>query len=107
MPDSIRLVVSPEESGERLDRYLAKVLPERGGRCADLNRSQLKRHIDDGQVLLDGRQTRASARLKGGEIVQVVLPDPISPDNRMSPMFSTIPYLIRFIASSCLGLGYR
>lgn len=54
---------------ERLDRFLAESLPEQ-------TRAQIKRLVDDGQVLLDGVRAKAGVRLKGGETVAVTLSEP-------------------------------
>ncbi|MEZ4600634.1 MAG: RluA family pseudouridine synthase [Syntrophotaleaceae bacterium] len=54
---------------ERLDRFLAENLPE-------LTRSQLKKLIDEGRALLDGRPAKAGSRLRGGEELVVSLPEP-------------------------------
>lgn len=59
----------PGRSTERLDRFLAECLPE-------LTRSQVKKLIDDGRVLLNGGPTKAGEKLKGGEILAVTLPSP-------------------------------
>ncbi len=52
---------------ERLDRFLADCLPEQ-------SRSQLKKLIDDGLVLLQGVSVKSSLKLKGGEQIEVVVP---------------------------------
>ena len=44
-----------EESGERLDRFLA-------GMCPDLSRSAVQRLIEKGAVTVDGAPARASTR---------------------------------------------
>ncbi len=54
---------------QRLDSFLAESLPE-------LSRSQLKKLIDTGQVLLEGSAAKAGQKLKGGEQILVILPDP-------------------------------
>lgn len=54
---------------DRLDRFLTEQLPE-------LSRSQLKKLIEDGQVLLDGSPAKAGGKLKGGETLIVNIPDP-------------------------------
>lgn len=54
---------------ERLDCFLAESLP-------DLSRSQLKKLIDDGRVLLNGQLVKPGAKLKGGEDLVVTLPEP-------------------------------
>ena len=63
------LVFPPGRAPERLDRYLAEVLPE-------LTRSQLKRLIEEGQVLLAGTPAKAGQKLRGGENLAVALPEP-------------------------------
>ena len=67
------LTVPVERPEQRLDTYLAETLPE-------LSRSQLKKLIDDRQVLLDGTAAKASRLLKGGERIRVEIPaaEPIS-----------------------------
>ena len=57
------------QTPERLDRFLAESLPE-------LTRSQVKRLIDEGRVLQDGKPVKAGARLKGGEDLVISLPEP-------------------------------
>lgn len=59
----------PGRAPERLDRFLAEVLPE-------VTRSQLKRLIDEGQVLLAGAPVKPGLRLRGGERLSVTLPEP-------------------------------
>ena len=52
-------IVSTRE-GIRLDRYLTRQL-------SHISRNRIQRHIEKGDVLVDGRQVRASHRLHGGE----------------------------------------
>ncbi len=56
------------QSPERIDRFLVEVLP-------DLSRSQIKRLIDDGIVTLGGNPVKASHKLKGGDLLQLELPE--------------------------------
>jgi 23S rRNA pseudouridine1911/1915/1917 synthase len=60
-------VVPADRSGERLDRYLADVLPS-------LSRSRVQALIRDGAVHLNGAGPRAAARLAAGDRVSVSLP---------------------------------
>lgn len=69
MEESRRYYFEPGRSAERLDRFIAGCLPE-------LTRSQVKKLIDDGRVLLDGRPAKAGEKLKGGEALAVTLPRP-------------------------------
>ncbi|ABA90185.1 23S rRNA pseudouridines 1911, 1915, 1917 synthase [Syntrophotalea carbinolica DSM 2380] len=74
-----------ERSPERLDRFLVEQLPE-------LSRSQLKKLIDDGRVLLDGAAAKPGSKLKGGETLTVDVPDP-SPAEAVS---EDIPLVILY-----------
>lgn len=69
MEEIRRFVFERGRSPERLDLFLAAGLP-------DLTRSQLKRLIDEGRVLLEGLPVKAGARLRGGEILTVAIPAP-------------------------------
>ncbi len=65
-----RKIIFPDEHpAERLDSFLSEYLP-------DISRSQLKRLIDNGRVTLNGNPAKASQKLKGGEALEVVLPEP-------------------------------
>jgi 23S rRNA pseudouridine1911/1915/1917 synthase len=64
------MVTSSDAKGERLDAWLARQLPT-------LSRSRLQALIDEGHVLLDGRRTRPSARLRSGQAVRVHVPPPV------------------------------
>lgn len=69
MPVTHRLTVPPASAGERLDRFLPGALP-------GLSRSRIQQLIRDGCVRLDAGRARASARLKGNEVVTVSVPPP-------------------------------
>jgi 23S rRNA pseudouridine1911/1915/1917 synthase len=69
MTGSRELQATREHAGERLDRFLAEQLPE-------LTRSQIKRLIDDGQVRVAGAAVKAGLKLRGGEAVRILLPEP-------------------------------
>ena len=56
-----------DRSGERLDVFLAR-------RCEELSRSQARRLIDDGLVMLDGRQAKASDAVPADATVSVSIP---------------------------------
>jgi len=63
------LTVGEDGAGERLDRFLARRLP-------DLSRARLQSLIQEGTVLLDGSRGRAAARLRAGQRVEVTVPEP-------------------------------
>ncbi len=68
--NSTRQLLFPDDRpAERLDTFIAECLP-------DISRSQLKKLIDSGQITLNGVTTKASSKLKGGESIQITLPDP-------------------------------
>jgi 23S rRNA pseudouridine1911/1915/1917 synthase len=64
---TLTIPVPPHAAGERLDRFLAAAQP-------DLSRSRIQSLIEAGHVTLDGRPTRVSQRLRGGETVCVAVP---------------------------------
>jgi 23S rRNA pseudouridine1911/1915/1917 synthase len=59
----------PAEAGLRLDVALARL-------AADLSRARVQRLLESDRVRVDGRPSRASARLRGGEAIEVELPPP-------------------------------
>jgi 23S rRNA pseudouridine1911/1915/1917 synthase len=64
-----QLTFAPGRAPERLDRFLAEAL-------ADLTRSQVKKLIAEGRVLLAGAPVKAGSKLKGGETLTVTIPAP-------------------------------
>lgn len=54
-----------------MDRFLDDSLPE-------LTRSQIKRLIDEGAVTLNGAASKAGCKLRGGETVCVIVPQPVA-----------------------------
>ncbi len=68
--NSTRQLLFPDDRPtERLDTFIAECLP-------DVSRSQLKKLINSGRITLNGVSTKASNKLKGGELIQIDLPDP-------------------------------
>ncbi len=65
------LIVSPEEAGIRIDRYLTSVL-------AGHSRSQIQRLIKDGKVTVAGRAVPANRVVRGGDAVGIEIPEPTS-----------------------------
>lgn len=70
MSETRQFETAPEDEGSRLDKYLAAVMPE-------LSRSRLQQLIDDGLVTIGLHSVKPSRRLKAGETVVVVCPDPV------------------------------
>lgn len=74
MPETVTVEFAPEDMGERLDRVLARRLP-------DLSRSRLKALILDGHVALDGKPVDdPGLKLKNAAAVTVVVPDAVDPE---------------------------
>lgn len=65
----LELVAKPE-GPTRLDRYLSE--SERL-----LTRSQIQRLIKVGMITVDGSKTKPSHKLRGGELISVVIPEPV------------------------------
>ncbi len=61
----VTLDVEPSDAGQRLDHYLQSQLPK-------YSRSRLKTWINDGQVLIDGAESKPSTQLRGGEHIEVM-----------------------------------
>src|ERR1051325_3291538 len=61
--------VGDEDAGARLDAFLA-------ARVEGVSRTTLKRAIEDGDVLVGGRESKASYKLRAGERVEAELPEP-------------------------------
>ena len=70
--DPRNLVVSPDEAGVRIDRYLTSVL-------AGQSRSQIQRLIKDGRVTVAGQAVKPNRVVHAGEAVAVHIPEPGSP----------------------------
>lgn len=64
--EPFRFVLTPEEGGERLDKILARRLPQ-------YSRSRIQRWMEDGHVTVDGKQGQAKRMAIGGEEI-IVLP---------------------------------
>ncbi|NPB09632.1 MAG: RluA family pseudouridine synthase [Thermodesulfobacteria bacterium] len=65
-----RLVVPQEARGERIDSFLARQIE-------DLSRSQIKRLIEEGHLLLQGEPlSKPKYRLRGGEEIRLTVPPP-------------------------------
>jgi 23S rRNA pseudouridine1911/1915/1917 synthase len=60
----VTLQVTKEDAGRRLDQFLA-------GRMKEHSRAQIQQWIEAGRVRLDGAAAKASAKLRGGERVEV------------------------------------
>ncbi|MEA3560308.1 MAG: RluA family pseudouridine synthase [Candidatus Omnitrophota bacterium] len=64
-------VVGGDESGQRLDHYLA------GHLSGLISRSYIQKLIKDGQIKVDNQVSKSHYRLKGGERILVIIPLPV------------------------------
>jgi 23S rRNA pseudouridine1911/1915/1917 synthase len=69
LPESRSLLATHDLAGLRLDVALTRLAP-------DLSRARAQRLVEDGRVLVDGRPAKPAARLRGGERLELSLPDP-------------------------------
>jgi 23S rRNA pseudouridine1911/1915/1917 synthase len=91
--DAVEVVAGAESAGVRLDAFLATSV---GG----LSRTRARRAIDEGDVLVDGRTVRASHKLKGGERIEIELPEP--PPSALVP--EPIPFAVAYEDESLVVL---
>jgi 23S rRNA pseudouridine1911/1915/1917 synthase len=80
VPDGF-VVLKPgrEHLGERLDKYVATLLP-------DLSRVVVQGLIEEGHVLVDGVTRKSKFKVTPGETVSVVLPDPVEDEIEPDPI---------------------
>lgn len=64
--------VGPDEGSVRLDQYLASVFPK------PVSRSHLKKLIDAGNILVNGKAAKPHHKVKPGEKIEVSLEEPVS-----------------------------
>lgn len=69
MSDSVILKAPAESAGARIDKYISDNI-------ADLTRSAVQGLIAEGNILADGRAVSKNYKLRGGEGISVVLPEP-------------------------------
>jgi 23S rRNA pseudouridine1911/1915/1917 synthase len=67
-------LVTEVGNGERLDRFLVHATA-----ATELSRTRLKALVDQGVVTIDGHPAAASTKLRAGQMVTLVLPEPEDP----------------------------
>ncbi len=70
---TVKLEVDENGIGQRLDAYAS-------AEVQDLSRSRVQALLDQGNVLLNGKPTKASAKLRLGDIIQIIVPPPVEWD---------------------------
>jgi 23S rRNA pseudouridine1911/1915/1917 synthase len=74
LKQSVELEVQAADSGQRLDRYLARVLAQTA--VGATSRAELQRWVEASAVLVDGVQSSVSAKVRPGQRVRVSPPQP-------------------------------
>lgn len=69
MTQRIDLIGTEQDQGKRLDIFLAQKAP-------GLSRSQIQRWIEIGNVTVGGKKAKASQRLKPGDRISMIVPEP-------------------------------
>jgi 23S rRNA pseudouridine1911/1915/1917 synthase len=77
VPYPLKLKVAVDDAGRRLDQFLVAQLP-------DVSRARLQQLIEQGQVRVNGRDGKASLKLRGNEEIEVLV-EPIAPPLRAIP----------------------
>jgi len=73
MENKITLLVDEDGDLERIDKYLALVLPEQ-------SRTYIQTLVKDGNILINGTKTKPHHKLRTGDEIAVTLPEPIALD---------------------------
>ena len=79
------MILTCDRSGERLDAFLSRALPE-------ISRSAAQKLIAEGNVLLDGKPAKKNDRLEHGQTVSVTIPEPKPVDVTPTEMQLDIVY---------------
>jgi 23S rRNA pseudouridine1911/1915/1917 synthase len=87
----LRIQITGDQAGSRLDQALSDVLPDR-------SRSQIQQWIRDGRVRIDNAVPRQRDKLVGNELVEIEVPEPV--EERWQP--EAIPLNIVFEDESIL-----
>ncbi len=74
-PKVERYAVTADGEDVRLDVYLTG-----RGRDAGLSRSQIRKAVEEGRVLVNGRRVKAGHRLREGDAVELAIPEPVPLD---------------------------
>lgn len=65
MDDPQQFIIRPEDVSTRLDHFLVAHLP-------DVSRARVQALIDDAKILVDGKPSKPSYKLRGGETIEVL-----------------------------------
>ena len=79
------MILYADISGERLDAFLARSLPE-------ISRSAAQKLIEDGNVLRNGKNAKKNEKLNPGDAITVTIPEPKAVDIAPTEMALDIVY---------------
>lgn len=68
-PRRVRLVIRRKLPGHRLDKYLH-------GRFRKVSRTMIQRLIKQGEITVNGKPTKASYEMEGGDVIEISFPPP-------------------------------
>ncbi len=74
-----QLTISPEQAGQRLDRYLTAFLPE-------ISRTAIQQLIADGQILVNEKKSKAGYALRSGDSIAILATSPVSDLSHLEPL---------------------
>lgn len=78
--ETLEWVVEPEQSGERIDKYITESIDSEG-----ISRTQVQEWIKSGAAVVDGQTVKANFKVSEGNVVQLTIPEPedaaILPEN--------------------------
>ena len=63
-----KFIVTSEQSGQRLDKFLSNVL-------SDLSRTHISKIIDEGNVLVNDKTAKGSLKIKENDVVNIDIPE--------------------------------
>lgn len=70
LEQTLEYIVSEEHQGNRIDKYLSTIQ-------TDITRSYIQKLIDDGKIFLNDKPVKSSSKVKTGQMVQIILPEPV------------------------------
>lgn len=68
-PQRVQLVIRRKMPGKRLDKYLH-------GRFRKMSRTMIQRLIKKGEITVNGKPTKNSYEMEGGDVIDMVIPKP-------------------------------
>lgn len=91
LANKIELMVSAEDAGQRLDRFLVSHLPE-------LSRTRIQSLVQDGFVQVSGMAMKPSYHVEAGNRVSVEIPEPPPPGVEAEPIPLDVLYEDEYLA---------